>query len=83
MGEGRGHFTQGGYPRDVNEFALQFLQPRLGMLAFGEIADEAGEEPLPVGLHFADGEFERKVDPSRRSPTTTRPLPMMRRSPVW
>ena len=40
------HLAHGGQSRDMNELGLQFLQPRLGLLALGEIADEAGEEAL-------------------------------------
>ena len=44
----------------MNQLALQFLQSGLGMLAFGQVADEAGEE-APFGhRNFADGELHRK-----------------------
>ncbi len=30
----------------MDEFGLQFLQPRFGLLALGEVANEAGEKTL-------------------------------------
>ncbi len=41
--QGRGHFAHRRQPRDVHQLGLQFLQARLGLLALGEIANEAGE----------------------------------------
>ena len=60
MGERRGHLAHRGQPRDVDQLRLQFLQPRLGLLAFGQVADEAGEEALVARAHLADGELHRK-----------------------
>ena len=58
--ERRGHFAHRGQSRDVQEFGLQFLQPCLGLLPFGQIANEAGEEALVARSHFADRELHRK-----------------------
>ena len=44
----------------MDEFGLQFLQPRLGLLPFGQVADEAGEEALIAHVHFADGKLHGK-----------------------
>ena len=56
----RRHLAQGGQSRHMNEFGLQFLQPGLGLLTFGEIADEAGEEALLGDFGFADRKLEWK-----------------------
>ena len=60
MGKRGRHLAHRGQPRHVDEFGLQFLQPRFGFLAFGQVADKAGEEALLAHMHFADGEFHRK-----------------------
>ena len=44
----------------MDELGLQFLQPGLGLLAFGEVADESGEEALVAHMHLADGKLHRK-----------------------
>jgi hypothetical protein len=44
----------------MDQLGLQFLQPRLGLLLLGEIADEACKERLPSRMHLADGEMHRK-----------------------
>ena len=44
----------------MDQLGLQFLQPRLGLLSFGQVADEAGEEALIAHVHFADGKLHRK-----------------------
>ena len=36
----------------MDEFGLQFLKPRLGLLMFGQIADEAGEVGLLRRIAF-------------------------------
>jgi hypothetical protein len=58
VGERRGHLAQRRQARDVHQFRLQVLQPPLGALALGEIADEAGEQPpLAPADHLADREL--------------------------
>ena len=67
----------------MDELGLQLLQPRLGFLPLGQVADEAGEEAPVAGVASRRPTSSiGKVEPSLRSPTTTRPMPMMRRSPV-
>src|SRR5262245_44264250 len=44
----------------MNELGLQLLEPRLGLLALREVADESGEEALIARAHLADGELHRK-----------------------
>ena len=55
--QGRGHFAQRGQPRDMGQFILQVVQPPLGLLAFADVAHEAGEEPLVTRAHLADRQF--------------------------
>ncbi len=70
-------------PRDVDQFGLQILHPAFAFLAFGQVADEAGEQVLARQVHGADRQFHGKgACRPRRKPTTTRPMPMIRRSPV-
>ena len=57
MRQRRGHLAHGGQPREASELGLQFLQPRLGLLPLGEVADEAGEEALLARPHLADREL--------------------------
>src|SRR6185295_4009018 len=45
VGERRGHLAERGQARDMHDLRLQLLKPRLGLLALGEVANEAGEEP--------------------------------------
>jgi hypothetical protein len=52
--QGRGHLAHGGEARDVHQLRLQFLQPRLGLLALAQVADEAGEEALAARVHLPD-----------------------------
>ena len=68
----RGHLAHGGQPRHVDQLGLQFLQPRLGLLPLGEVADEAGEEALIA--RFAS---RRRRAPSEMSsrPCAARPRP--------
>ena len=65
----------------MHEFGLKFLQSSLGLLALRKIANKSGEIALLAGFISPTASSIGKVDPSRRSPTTTRPMPMMRRSP--
>jgi hypothetical protein len=44
----------------VNELGLQLLEAGLGLLMFGEIADESGEIGYPTGLHFANRKMHRE-----------------------
>ena len=44
----------------MDQFGLQLLQTRLGLLALGEIADKAGEKVLRAGPHLADRQLHRK-----------------------
>ena len=44
----------------MDELRLQLLQPRLRLLAFGEVADEAGERTLVAGFHLADRKLHRE-----------------------
>ena len=44
----------------MDELGLQFLQPRLGLLPLGQVADETGEETLIAHVHFADGKLHGK-----------------------
>jgi hypothetical protein len=55
---------------------LQLLQPRFGLLPLAQIA-KIGEEALVARPHFSDSELHGKVG-RPRSPTTTRPMPMIR-----
>ena len=41
----------------MHELGLQFLQPRFGLLSFGKIADEPGEEAPTAHVHFADSQL--------------------------
>ena len=55
----------------------------LGPLAVGDIADEAGEQPLPLLWPHTDRQLHRKGRiPPLRAAKTTRLIPMMRFSPV-
>ena len=56
----RRHLSHRAQARDVDQLGLQLLQPCLGLLMFGEIADEAGEVGRAAGLHFADRKMHRK-----------------------
>ena len=56
----RRHLSHRAQARDVDQLGLQLLQPCLGLLMFGEIADEAGEVGRSTGLHFADRKMHRK-----------------------
>ncbi|MGY2933383.1 hypothetical protein ACVWZ6_002985 [Bradyrhizobium sp. GM6.1] len=60
VGERRGHLAHRGQPRDMDELGLQFLEPRLGLLMLGEVADESGEIRLGARLHLADRQMHRK-----------------------
>ena len=60
VGERGGHLAHRAQARDVDELGLQFLQPRLGLLMLGEVADEAGEIGLAAGLHLADRQMHRE-----------------------
>ena len=60
MGQCRGHLAHGGQPRHVDQFRLQLLQPRLGFLPFGKVADEAGEEAPLARLHLPHRQLHRK-----------------------
>ena len=60
VGQGGSHFAHRAEARDVDQFGLQFLQPRLGLLLLGEVADEARKEGLSCRIHLADGEVHRK-----------------------
>ncbi len=44
----------------MDEFGLQFLEPRLGLLALGKVAYETGKEALVAGFHLADVELDGK-----------------------
>ena len=63
MREGRCHLAERSKPRDVDQFALEFLQSCLGLLALGQIPDEPGEEALAFRLHLTHGQFDRKGRP--------------------
>ena len=60
VGQRRGHFAHRRQPRDVDELGLQLLQARLGLLALGQVADEAGEEAPVARAHLADGQLHGK-----------------------
>ena len=60
MRQRRGHLAHRGQPRDMDQFGLQLLQARLGLLALGQVADEAGEKALLAGSHLADRQLHRK-----------------------
>ena len=83
MRQCRRHFAERREPRHMDEFGLQLLQPLLGLLPLGEIANEAGEETAAARITASPTESSiGKVAPSLRCPTTMRPMPMMWRSPV-
>ena len=44
----------------MDQFGLQFLQPCLGLLLLGKVADEACKVGFSTRLHLADGEMHRK-----------------------
>ena len=50
----RGERSHLAHTADVRELGLQVLEPEQGLLPFGEVADEAGEDPLPVDPRLAD-----------------------------
>ena len=60
LGQRRGHLAHGGQARDVHQLGLQLLQPRVGLLPFGQVAHESGEEPLVARFHFADRKLHRE-----------------------
>ena len=60
VGKRRRHLAHRAQARNMDQFGLQFLQPRLGLLMFGQIADEAGEVARSAGLHFADRKLHRE-----------------------
>ena len=67
----------------ADELRLELLEAGLGLLAFGQVADEPGEVAhRPPERISPTASSIGKVEPSLRWPTTTRPIPMMRRSPV-
>src|SRR5665213_1704601 len=60
-GQGGGHFTERAQARDVHELGLQILQPRLGILPLGQVANESREEPPGAARrNLADRQFHRK-----------------------
>ena len=44
----------------MDQLGLQLLQPRLGLLPLGQVADEAGEEALVARAHLADRKLHRE-----------------------
>src|SRR3569833_1540655 len=44
----------------MDQFGLQFLQPRIGSLTLREIANEAGKESCSASSHIAYGQFHGK-----------------------
>ena len=52
--QGRRHLAQRREARHVRHFRLQFLQPGLGQLLVGQVADEAGEVVFVGQSQFAD-----------------------------
>ena len=60
MSERRRHVAEGGEAGHVHELGLKFLQAGFGLLTLGQVADEAGEIPLPGGTHLADRELHRE-----------------------
>jgi hypothetical protein len=60
MRKRRGHLAHRAQTRNMNELGLQFLKPCLGLLMFGQVADEAGEVGRSAGLHFADRKMHRE-----------------------
>ena len=55
-----GHLTHRAQAGNVNQFGLQFLQSRLGLLVLGKVVRESGEVGLAAGLHLADRQMHRK-----------------------
>ena len=60
---------------DLEDFLLQSS-------TVADVANDAGEQPPVAKLHFADGQIDRKVEPSFRCATTSRPMPMILALPV-
>ena len=60
MRQSRGHLAHGGQTGDMDKLGLQFLQPGFRLLAFGQVADEAGEKTPVARSHFADCKLHRK-----------------------
>ena len=60
VGKGRRHFAHRRQAGNMDELGLQFLQARLGLLPFGQVADEARKETLVRRPHFADRQFHRE-----------------------
>jgi hypothetical protein len=60
VGQGRGHLAQRREARHVHQLRLQLLQPGLGLLALGEVADEAREIALAAGAHLAHRQLHGK-----------------------
>jgi hypothetical protein len=54
VGERRGNLAHLGQARDVGQLGLKFLQAMLGLLALGQVAQKAGEHPVPVPAQLTD-----------------------------
>ena len=60
MRQGRRHFPHGAEARNMDEGGLQIVQPLLGLLPFGEVAHETGEEVALAGARLADRQLHRE-----------------------
>ncbi len=60
VGQRRCHLAHGRQSRYVHELRLQLLQPRLGLLPLGQVANKPGEEAPVAAAHLANGKLHRK-----------------------
>ena len=54
------HLPHRAHARDMQEAILQFVQPPLGLLPLGEVADKAGEQARAVPICLADRQLHRE-----------------------
>ncbi len=62
MGQGRSQCAHLGYAANVSEFRLKILEPKLGLLSFRQIPDEAGENPPAFKPGLTHGQFDRESE---------------------
>ena len=60
MRQCRRHLPHRAHARDVQQAVLQFVQPPLGLLPLGQVADEAGEQARAGPICLADRQLHRE-----------------------
>lgn len=59
MGQRGGERSHLAYPAHVGQLRLEFMEPQLRLLPLGDLADEAGEDSLPIDECLADRKLDR------------------------